>query len=64
MEAHCDRMLGDTNLLYKLRREKYDVVLVDLHYNECAMALAHELGVPVVGFWGFSLRYYKNNIAF
>jgi hypothetical protein len=62
MEAHCDRILGDANLHRKLKKEKYDVVLVDLLYNECSMALAHELVVPVVGYWSFPLGYYIVNL--
>jgi hypothetical protein len=61
MEAHCNQILGDDNLHQKLKEEKYDIVLVDLIYNECSLALAHELGVPVVGYWAFPLRYYIFN---
>jgi hypothetical protein len=58
MEAHCDRILGDPILFDKLKEEKFDVILVDLIFNECALALAHELGKPAVGYWGFPFRYY------
>ena len=34
--------------------EKFDVAVVDLMFNECGLALTHELGVPSVGYWAFS----------
>ena len=50
----CNDLLGDKKRIEKLRMQKFDVVLVDLIYNECGLALAHELGVPTVGYWAFS----------
>ena len=38
-----------------MKKEKFDVALVDLVVNECGLALAHHLGVPVVGYWAFAL---------
>lgn len=38
-----------------LETEKFDVALVDLVVNECGLALAYHLGVPVVGYWAFAL---------
>lgn len=38
-----------------LEMEKFDVALVDLVVNECGLALAYHLGVPVVGYWAFAL---------
>ena len=51
LRAHCKSLadIHDT-----LKKNKYDVVIVDLAYNECALALAYNLGVPVVGFWAMS----------
>jgi hypothetical protein len=56
MEAHCDQILGDPKLMRKMKEEKYDVVIVDLIFNGCSMAVAHELGVPAVGFWAMPFR--------
>ena len=40
-------------LLEQLTQEAYDVAIVDLVLNECSLALANRLGVPVVG-WGIN----------
>ena len=37
-----------------LRARQFDVALVDIISNECGLALAAALKLPVVGFWGFS----------
>ncbi len=52
--AQCDALLGNRALMRRLRATKFDVAVIDLVYNECGLALAHELGLPVVGFWASS----------
>ncbi|XP_037093340.1 UDP-glucuronosyltransferase 1A8-like [Pollicipes pollicipes] len=52
--AHCQDLLGDRQLFETLRRRRFDVALVDIISNECGLALAAALQLPVVGFWGFS----------
>ena len=54
MEAYCDNLLGDEDLYNRLDKSKFDVMLLDLVYNECGLALAHKLRIPVVGYWAFS----------
>ena len=41
-------------LFENLNEELFDVIVVDLIYNECSLALARKLSVPVVGYWAFS----------
>ena len=36
------------------REEEFDFAIIDLMFNECGLALAHHLGLPVVGYWAFS----------
>jgi len=49
----CDIILDD-DLISILREEEFDFAIVDLMFNECGLALAHHLGLPVVGYWAFS----------
>ena len=56
IDAHCLSLLGDAALLARLTHANFTVALVDLIANECSLALAHRLGLPVVGFWGFSFQ--------
>lgn len=53
LEAACDSLLGNGNLVNSLRTSKFDVTIVDLFFNDCGLALAHDLSVPVVGFGNF-----------
>ena len=49
-------MVFTFNYLFRwLVEQKFDVALVDLVVNECGLALAYHLGVPVVGYWAFAL---------
>ncbi|MPC55833.1 hypothetical protein E2C01_049778 [Portunus trituberculatus] len=56
IDAHCLSLLGDPALAQHLASLNFTVALVDLIANECSLALAHRLGLPVVGFWGFSFQ--------
>ncbi|KAF4523516.1 UDP-glycosyltransferase-03 [Ephemera danica] len=51
----CDTLLGDLELRKRLQNEKFDVALVDLFTNECGLALAYHLRVPVVAYWALPL---------
>ncbi|KAK4317929.1 hypothetical protein Pmani_011037 [Petrolisthes manimaculis] len=53
IHAHCQKLLGDTTLLKELEEGHYSVAVVDLIANECSLALAYRLGLPVVGYWGY-----------
>ncbi|XP_050705063.1 UDP-glucuronosyltransferase 1A8-like [Eriocheir sinensis] len=54
--AHCLTLLGDAALFTHLYQANFTVALVDVIANECSLALAHRLGLPVVAFWGFSFQ--------
>ena len=49
----CDLML-DQEMISRLEDDQYDLAIVDLMFNECGLALARHLGLPVVGYWAFS----------
>ena len=34
-----------------LKAMKFDVVIVDICFNHCGVALAHALELPTIGFW-------------
>ena len=55
-EVHCRMILQDKTLLTELAREKYDLAIVDLIANECSVALARALGLPVASYWGFGYQ--------
>ncbi|KAK3866765.1 hypothetical protein Pcinc_027723 [Petrolisthes cinctipes] len=50
------KLLGDTALLKELKEGRYSVAVVDLIANECSLALAYRLGLPVVGYWGYNYQ--------
>ncbi|XP_071539169.1 UDP-glucuronosyltransferase 2A3-like [Panulirus ornatus] len=52
--AFCSTLLGDLPLRHHLQQQRFHVAIVDLIYNECSLALAHDLGVPAVGYWAFT----------
>lgn len=56
MDAHCEAILGDEGLKSRLRSANFSLALVDIIANECSLALAFDLNLPVVGFWGFSFQ--------
>ncbi|XP_053635368.1 UDP-glucuronosyltransferase 2A3-like [Cherax quadricarinatus] len=55
VSAYCKALLGDLPLRHHLRLQRFHVAVVDIIYNECGLALAHDLGVPSVGYWAFTL---------
>ncbi len=50
----CDGLLADADAVAKIRSRRYDVAVMDLVGSQCALALAEDMGVPVVGFWASS----------
>ena len=56
MEEFCSQILRPS-LVEELLDEKFDVAIIDLMFNECGLALAHDLGVPSVGYWAFSFAF-------
>ena len=57
VQAYCHQILSNVTLHDELKRENFDVAIVDLIYNECGLALAHEVldETPVMAYWAFSL---------
>ncbi|XP_069955893.1 UDP-glucuronosyltransferase 2B1 isoform X2 [Cherax quadricarinatus] len=56
IDAHCITLLGDSALLRRLQRANFTLAVVDIIGNECSLALAYTLHLPVIGFWGFSFQ--------
>lgn len=56
IEAHCASLLGSPILLQLLRERRYTVAVVDLLGNDCGVALARVLGIPVLGSWEIPLQ--------
>ena len=55
VQAYCHQILSNVTLHDELKRENFNVTIVDLIYNECGLALAHEvLATPVMAYWAFS----------
>ena len=50
MECHCRILLSDKELHARLRESKFNVIVVDVMVNKCAVALGKILGVPIVTF--------------
>ena len=53
-------LLEDDTLFKQLNASKFDLALVDLIANECSLALARALGLPVATFWGFAFQVILN----
>ncbi|XP_042877104.1 UDP-glucuronosyltransferase 2A3-like [Penaeus japonicus] len=54
ISAFCKSLLEREQLREDLRNEQFDIAIVDVIYNECSLALAHDLGLPSVGYWAFT----------
>ena len=53
--SYCHFLLSNETLKKELKEENFDLAIVDLIYNECALALAnHGLKLPTVSYWAFS----------
>ena len=53
LEGQCEALLSNYELIKELQEEQYNVAIVDVVYNECALVLLHHLGIPAVGYWAF-----------
>lgn len=49
----CSAILDNPTLRATLEDAKFDLAIVDTGSNECGLALANALGLPVIGCWGF-----------
>ena len=54
VDAYCEQLFGNADLMARLTEARFDVAVVDLIYNECGLALARNLDLPAVGYWAFS----------
>ena len=53
--SYCHFLLSNKTLTKELKDENFNLAIVDLIYNECALALAnHGLKLPTVSYWAFS----------
>ena len=53
--SYCHFLLSNKTLTQELKDENFNLAIVDLIYNECALALAnHGLKLPTVSYWAFS----------
>jgi len=55
VSAFCHTLLSNQTLIEELKSEQFDLVIVDLIYNECGLALAaNSLDIPAIAYWAFS----------
>ena len=43
-------------MIHKLAAQNFDLAIVDLIANECSVALARVLRLPVASYWGFGYQ--------
>ena len=46
-------LLEDKSLMTFLAEQQFDLAIIDLIANECSLALARVLQLPVASYWGF-----------
>ena len=49
MDAGCEKLFSNANLIQNLRETKFDLAIVELLFNSCGVVFANYLGLPVVG---------------
>ncbi|CAL4125592.1 unnamed protein product [Meganyctiphanes norvegica] len=54
ISAFCKALFSQEDLIKTLRAQKFDIAIIDLIYNECSLALAHDMGAPYIGYWAFT----------
>ena len=52
-DVHCYTLQNHPLLKNVLQTQNFDLAIIDLIGNECSIALAKSLQIPIVGFWGF-----------
>ncbi|XP_068461133.1 LOW QUALITY PROTEIN: UDP-glucuronosyltransferase 3A1-like [Clinocottus analis] len=55
LSYQCDRLLGDTEMITFLQRERYDIAVLDA-FNPCSFILARKLGIQYVAFYPSTLN--------
>ena len=50
LPKYCETIL-DEDLVTELEEDHFDLAIIDLMFNECGLALAHRLNLPVVGYF-------------
>jgi len=53
LREQCELLLGNEPLRKSLRRQHFDLAIIDILYNECGLGLLHSLQIPAVGYWAF-----------
>ena len=56
VRTHCNTLFSSAAFAEKVNSTVFDVALVDLFLNDCGLAYARSMGIPVAGFWGWSLQ--------
>ncbi|XP_059092705.1 UDP-glucosyltransferase 2-like isoform X2 [Tigriopus californicus] len=54
--VHCQSLFYDPDVIRLFNETRFDLAIVDLIANECGVALAKSVHVPIVTFWGFSFQ--------
>lgn len=49
--SQCETLLANKPLFNLLKREEFDIAIIDLIFNECGLALLHQLKIPSIGYW-------------
>ncbi|KAM9858602.1 UDP-glucuronosyltransferase 3A1-like [Aulostomus maculatus] len=55
LSYQCDKLLGDNDIITFLRRERYDIAILDA-FNPCSFILAHKIGVHYIAFYPGALN--------
>jgi glucuronosyltransferase len=53
LTAFCENIVSNKALLGKLKSMNFDLVVIDITLNECSLAFANQLNIPIVGIWSF-----------
>lgn len=61
-DAHCQTLFNSKVVSRLLNETSFDLVIIDYIGNECSIALAASLEIPMVGFWGFT--YHGGEVAY
>jgi hypothetical protein len=48
MEAQCNTLLSNKQLIKQLKEMNFQVAIIDILYNECGLVLLNHLEIPAV----------------
>lgn len=49
--SQCETLLANKLLYNSLKEAKFDIAIIDIIFNECGLALLHQLKIPSIGYW-------------